>query len=62
MNYNTVVILEAKLQLAAASWGRRTIRYNFGVTVQGEERPDVIQANILLILSSSICHFNQANI
>lgn len=30
--------------------------------VQREEPQDVIQANIFLILSNSICHFNQANI
>lgn len=62
MNYNTVMVLEGKLQLAAAAWERRTILYNFRLMVQGEETQYVIQANIFLILSSSICHFNQANI
>lgn len=61
MSYNTVAVLEAKLQLSAAAWESRTILYNFSLMVQCEETQDVIQANIFLILSSSISHLNVAN-
>lgn len=62
MNYSTVMVLEAKLQLAAAAWESRTILYNFSLMVQHEETQDVIQVNIFLFLSSSISHLNLANI
>lgn len=56
------MVLEGKLQLSAAAWERRIILCNFRLMVQREETQDVIQADIFLILTTSISLFNQVNI
>lgn len=53
--------LEGKLKLSAAAWETRIILCNFRLMVQHEETQYAIQADIFLILTTSISHFNQVN-